>query len=278
MIKISLICVVKNEQKFITKLLSSIEETCPAWLDYELIIIDDHSIDKTVELIRGCEKNSRISLYRNPLHGKVGATGYGISLAKYPWIKFLDGDDWVDFSGLSPNDFDNCSAFYHDFIEFRDGQNTPRICSLQLQKDPQKFMSRLRTIPKAMFFVKREAFEAYLPIPKRITFEDIWINFIVVLSAQPIKKVNKKLYFYRQHESNNYGSNSTFNKEKKERMVKRFQINLPVLRSIAPNFEFSPALELYFSSLRQPTLRNMISLIRYPHFLLKSIYYMLKTS
>ena len=70
---------------------SIIFQTLKSW---ELIIVDDGSIDNTEQLVRlYSKKDSRINYFKNPRRGGAAARNYGISKAKGEYIAFLDDDD-----------------------------------------------------------------------------------------------------------------------------------------------------------------------------------------
>jgi glycosyltransferase involved in cell wall biosynthesis len=69
--------------------------------NYELIVIDDGSIDKSVDVVRSYTDN-RIRLICHPANrGVCPARNTGISIAKGEWMVFLDSDDELVPEGLS---------------------------------------------------------------------------------------------------------------------------------------------------------------------------------
>jgi len=70
---------------------STINQTFPYW---ELIIVDDGSIDSTEQTVSSyCKKYNRIYYFKNPGKGGAAARNYGISKSKGEYIAFLDDDD-----------------------------------------------------------------------------------------------------------------------------------------------------------------------------------------
>lgn len=62
--------------------------------DWELIIVDDGSVDNTSELVLSyCAKDKRIKYYKNPGKGGSSARNFGVSKAQGEYIAFLDDDD-----------------------------------------------------------------------------------------------------------------------------------------------------------------------------------------
>jgi hypothetical protein len=58
----------------------------------QIIVVDDGSTDETTEAIRGCSDS--LEYVRQANAGAAAARNTGIRLARYPWIAFLDSDDY----------------------------------------------------------------------------------------------------------------------------------------------------------------------------------------
>lgn len=59
----------------------------------EVIVVDDHSTDKSLELARKYEKE-RVHIYQNPKKGGNAARNYAFQMSKGEYVKFLDADDY----------------------------------------------------------------------------------------------------------------------------------------------------------------------------------------
>ena len=83
---ISVIILTKNEEKNLKKCLESVK-----WCD-EIIIIDDNSTDKTIEIA----KKYKVTIYPHPLNNNFSnQRNFGIFKAKNEWILFVDADEIV---------------------------------------------------------------------------------------------------------------------------------------------------------------------------------------
>lgn len=83
-----------NSEKYIKNSVESVlNQTYSNW---ELLIVDDCSIDKTVEIIKSF-KDERIRLFQNPINsGAAISRNWALREAKGKWIAFLDSDDiWL---------------------------------------------------------------------------------------------------------------------------------------------------------------------------------------
>ena len=88
--KISIIIPAHNAESTIKSTIESVQEQ--TFSDFELIVIDDGSIDKTAEIVRDI-KDSRIKLLCYENGGVSVARNRGIKNATGDYIAFLDADD-----------------------------------------------------------------------------------------------------------------------------------------------------------------------------------------
>ena len=96
---ISVIIPTYNRENIITRAIDSvIHQTYKNW---ELIIVDDGSKDKTEEVIKPYLKNHKVSYHYQKNKGVCEARNYGIKKAKGEYIAFLDSDDEFEENKLS---------------------------------------------------------------------------------------------------------------------------------------------------------------------------------
>ena len=89
--KISVLLPVYNCELYIKDAIDSILNQ--TFTDFELLVIDDASTDKTVEIIKSYTDN-RIILTQKPKNlGYTDSLNYGLSIAKGEYIARMDGDD-----------------------------------------------------------------------------------------------------------------------------------------------------------------------------------------
>ena len=89
--KLSVIIASYNHQDYIAETLRSLE--VQTFEGFEIIIVDDGSTDKTVEVAKSTQ--SRAQIYTQENQGVVAARNRGVSLAKGKYICFVDSDDVV---------------------------------------------------------------------------------------------------------------------------------------------------------------------------------------
>ena len=102
---ISVIIPVYNEEGFVARALSSIQNQ--TWQNLEIIVVDDHSTDKTAEIVKAiAATDPRVQYHLNPsgvskrrnwrgydINAGWSARAYGFSIAKADWITTQDSDD-----------------------------------------------------------------------------------------------------------------------------------------------------------------------------------------
>ena len=92
---VSVVIPAYNVEKYVGRCIESLMNQ--SYKNIELIIIDDGSSDKTVEIISGfCKKDRRIVLVKQQHCGPNMARKKGVSLAKGRYLLFVDSDDFVD--------------------------------------------------------------------------------------------------------------------------------------------------------------------------------------
>lgn len=86
---ISVVILTKNEEKNIIDCLETV-----LWAD-EIVIVDDDSLDRTLEIVKNLE-NKKIKSYTRPLNGDFSSQrNFGLSKTTKKWILFIDADERV---------------------------------------------------------------------------------------------------------------------------------------------------------------------------------------
>lgn len=92
-IQFSILIPVRNEAENIVSLIESIQAQSYPKDAYELIVIDDHSTDHTIELVKHCENIKVVHLIGQPeKNNKKRAIAQGIQRASFEYIMTTDGD------------------------------------------------------------------------------------------------------------------------------------------------------------------------------------------
>ena len=94
--KVSLIVPCFNEEKNVSKTLQSILNLDYPKENLEIIIVDDGSIDKTLEIVQEFAKHdNRIKVFHKENGGKYTALNFGIQKSQNPFIGTVDADSFL---------------------------------------------------------------------------------------------------------------------------------------------------------------------------------------
>ncbi|TIO06214.1 trifunctional glycosyltransferase/class I SAM-dependent methyltransferase/polysaccharide deacetylase [Mesorhizobium sp.] len=132
-------------------------------VDWEAIIVDDASTDRTPAIIAGyVEHDARFRTLRSYAYSAAGARNSGISTARGRWLMFLDADDWVDASFLAKmlaalkNTPDAVAAYCGSRLVMPDGELTPSSISTEVAIQPFETFARRCAIRTHALLVDRE--------------------------------------------------------------------------------------------------------------------------
>jgi glycosyltransferase involved in cell wall biosynthesis len=97
--KVSIITPSYNSALYIKNTIASVQ--AQTLRDWEMIIVDDGSIDNSADIIRDIAINdSRIKLIQKENGGSASARNVALSIAQGEYIQFLDSDDTIDYKKL----------------------------------------------------------------------------------------------------------------------------------------------------------------------------------
>lgn len=95
MVRISVIIPVYNSDEYLAKSLDSVINQ--TYQDMEIILVDDGSTDRSLEICQGyAKKDERIFVFHQKNKGAASARKMGVKKARGDYITFVDSDDWID--------------------------------------------------------------------------------------------------------------------------------------------------------------------------------------
>lgn len=182
-------------------------------LNYEIIIINDGSTDRTKEIINKYQKkNNHIILIDQVNQGQGQARNVGIDLAQSKYIMFIDADDYIKeqsvYNLLKISEEKNLDLLYANYIKV--DINDTEISKTKIEKI-DRYTEKV--ITPSEFFKNHFGFLCYTPIfvykkdflnplniqfRKRIYLEDTeWLPQIIS-HASRISMIDFPFYYYVQ--------------------------------------------------------------------------------
>jgi glycosyltransferase involved in cell wall biosynthesis len=192
-----------NGEKYVVKQLRSILSQLES--DDEVIISDDDSSDRTLELIKNIE-DKRVKIFKNNkkrgIHSNVENA---LNQAKGDIIFLADQDDfWMpDKVQVVVNALENNDLVVTDcYITDKDLNIVHESFFQQNNSQTNKWRALIRNpyLGCCMAF-KRNVLESSLPFPSNIPMHDIWIGNVAAFRHQ-VSFIPNKLIFYRRHGNN----------------------------------------------------------------------------
>lgn len=208
---ISIAMATYNGEKFLSKQLDSIFSQ--TYENIEVIVCDDASTDKTVDILKDYSKKySNLKYYINQKRlGVVKNFEKALSLSNGDFIALSDQDDiWLPdkldilYKNIEDNliilsdayiidDYDN--IIYDSFIDYIKVDKSTNFVSFL-------FGSRF---PGCTFLINRKLLDYALPFPNSIPYHDWWLNLIASKIGK-VKFLDNKLTYYRLHGNNTTGA------------------------------------------------------------------------
>jgi len=134
---VSIVVPVYNSGKFIAETIKSVQDQ--TYTNWELLLVNDVSTDKSVEIINELQKkDKRIKLFNNRVNSGAGPSrNRGIKEAKGQYLAFLDADDlWLKTKLAKQVKFmqKNDCAFSFTGYEFADAFGKPNGKKVRVPK------------------------------------------------------------------------------------------------------------------------------------------------
>lgn len=185
---LSIIIAAYNEADNLRRFLPKILEQ--EYFQFEVVLIDDHSADETGDVIR--ELNSeRISYKKNKegQKGKKSAITYGVEMAKYQYLVFIDADCypnskyWLQEINASFNEqndlilghgrFEKTKGLLNKLIRYENVLNATQYLSFAISGIPYMGVGRNMAYSKELF-VNSNRFESHQDINSGD--DDLFVN------------------------------------------------------------------------------------------------------
>lgn len=209
---LSIICPAYNAEKTIGKLIESI--VSQKYKNYEFIILNDGSKDKTFEVIEGyAKKYKNIIAIDKPNTGVGDTRNEGLKIANGKYIAFADADDWYSddfFEKIIPeiekDDFEllvfnakvmNYDEYMHDLISKKYKEGAFITCDGVKKYLQGEFCHRIGNVPWNKIYLKEVITKSNLKYEEnKKKGQDLLFNISYVAKIKKYKYIDDKLYYY----------------------------------------------------------------------------------
>ncbi len=209
---LSIICPAYNAEKTIGKLIESI--VSQNYKNYEFIILNDGSKDKTFEVIEEyAKKYKNIVAIDKPNTGVGDTRNEGLKIAKGKYITFADADDWYSddfFEKIIPEiekeDFEllvfnakvmNFDEYMYDLIPKKYKEGSFITCDGVKKYLQGEFCHKIGNVPWNKIYLKDVITKNNLKYDEdKKSGEDLIFNVSYVTKIKKYKYVDEKLYYY----------------------------------------------------------------------------------
>lgn len=164
MIKVSIVTVAYNSEKYIADCIRSV--LFQTYSNIEYIVIDGSSNDNTLKIVNDLNKNGNIKIVSEPDNGIYDAMNKGIKLSTGDIVGIINSDDFFCHNGIIErivNEFidNDIDAVYGD-VQFVNPSNINKTVRYYSSKrfNPNKFKFGFMPAHPS-FYINREFFEKY---------------------------------------------------------------------------------------------------------------------
>lgn len=235
---ISVIIPAYNAEKTILETIYSVQKQ--TFLDFELIIVNDGSKDKTLEILHSV-KDERLKIFSYENKGQAVARNRGISHATGEFLSFLDADDlWssdkleLQLAALQQHPEAGVAYSWTYFMDeqgksFHPGETIFYEGNVYVQMLLRNFLDS-----GSNPLIRRQAIESVGEFDPSVTGVEDWDYWLRLAACWPFVVVPKHQIFYRQS-SSSFSSKIKIMEERQLKVIEQaFQSAPKELQSLKP--------------------------------------------
>lgn len=199
---ISIIIPVYKVEKYLARCVDSV--LSQTFSDFELILVDDGSPDKSPELCdEYAKKDSRVKVIHKKNGGLSSARNAGLEVCKGEYIFFIDSDDWLSDDEVFSDFIKKAKIENSDFIYglMNKATDTTEIeikNNERFSDEKRYFLSNPYLFSACNKMYKRTLLQFIHFVPERVN-EDVDIIPLVFCNAKKVTKLNRTTYNYYQN-------------------------------------------------------------------------------
>src|SRR5574344_1996532 len=198
-----------NADKYLQRCINSLLHQDIQNAEYEIIIIDDGSTDKTLEIAHEFEgRSENITVISQTNQGQSAARNAGLNIAKGLYVWFVDGDDYIEENCLSGL-LNECMKVDVDEYVFglkkqlnKNDMHYSRQCIQPVSlgvvmSGLQALVENYQPASAGVYLYKRQFIEEYnLRFAQKLWQEDVDFNLHAIAYAKKVIFTDKTPYFY----------------------------------------------------------------------------------
>lgn len=200
--------------------------------DDEIVISDDSSTDKTVEIIKSFNDSRIHLLENNSFHSPIYNLENALKQAKGDYIFLSDQDDeWITgkvqicMEELKKNDLVIHNA---NVVDANGDEITDSFFKINHTRSGKIYNLLKNGYLGCCMCFSKKLLNSLLPFPKNLPMHDIYIGNYAAFNGYKVKFIKNKLIHYRRH-----GCNASITSEKSHRKILlRLNERLFVLRKV----------------------------------------------
>lgn len=197
--KISVIIPVYNKEDYIRMTIQSVLNQ--TFSDFEIVIIDDGSTDKSKDIINEFSENQKITYHYQKNQGVAAARNAGIKKANGDYIAFLDADDRWDDSFLEKlnNEIDSGESCYCGYYNIKPNGEIKKQKISFSQGDITKDFLNNKTKPHLCCWLFKKQFLVInqIQFEESLDFgEDLLFLLDVTMVDKNVQHVDEHLFYY----------------------------------------------------------------------------------
>ena len=209
--QVSIITCVYNMEQYLERCISSV--LSQSFDDYELILINDGSTDKTGLICKKwADEDERIKYISKDNEGLGASRNLGIQLAKGEYVAFLDADDWLDpyFLELMIKTAicDEADVVISDmcFVNIYDDGLDKTVSKIRFKEgliypeNELNYFGKCRTFLCGKIYKRALFTNNHISLPKH-AYEDVSVVPYIMYKSKHVSYVEDALYYYYRNRS-----------------------------------------------------------------------------
>ena len=258
--RVSIIVPVYNVEGYIVKCLDSI--LLQSFNDFECLIVDDGSLDKSIDLAREkIKEDERFKIITKKNGGLSSARNYGLKFVQGEYVSFIDSDDWIEKEMIkelyeSAVEHQSDFVFCNLFVDYENGE-TKEVIKEGIHYPPhfnsEQFPNLFVDIGcyACNKLYRKALFDNHdISFPEGLYYEDIATFPRLYVLSNKISKVEKPFYHYLYRDSSITGAFS----------LQKFNDYFNAVEIVNKYLKDNLKLQVYQNALRQFNILNLFYL------------------